>query len=434
MSLDRGSSTRISLKSITKRLGVRSKDYSKVEDLYDTRVPLHNEDAFTHGLKFKAKFIGSLEISRPTCKVDIITAMRRIRYEFKVKGIRKIRSNILVSTQGVKVIKRKRKRSRKRYTEEQLFIMQHPIYRIFYVSHDSQDMKIFSYISRELPSSTFRCNVFKAYKKNMALHIVRSLGQAFDVCHRLNPRPKKTKKEGEEGEGEGEKKAEEGEGTADNGDEKAELGADLSAGLKEISLEEGGKKTEPAPQVDLMGLDFDPFVFNFETPGRVGATPNGGPQNGFDYSSFPGGGGGGEAAGFPPLMVSNNPSGFPDLPAGSNSAQTQLQLMGRPRPRPAGSSNQQNIIQENPFTDTLRTGSASPTLSIGEAIDGPVEKMISNPFMADPGGQQAQQWEMYRQQMAAHMQLMQEQLKQEKAARIESQASLHRHAHMHTQL
>jgi carboxyl-terminal PDZ ligand of neuronal nitric oxide synthase protein len=110
MSLDRGSSTRISLKSITKRLGVRSKDYSKVEDLYDTRVPLHNEDAFTHGLTFKAKFIGSLEISRPTCKVDIITAMRRIRYEFKVKGIRKFRSNIIVSTQGVKVTKRKRKR------------------------------------------------------------------------------------------------------------------------------------------------------------------------------------------------------------------------------------------------------------------------------------------------------------------------------------
>ena len=35
--------------------GARSKDYSKVEDLYDTRVPLHNEDAFSHGLKFKAK-------------------------------------------------------------------------------------------------------------------------------------------------------------------------------------------------------------------------------------------------------------------------------------------------------------------------------------------------------------------------------------------
>ena len=35
--------------------GGRNKDYSKVEDLYDTRVPLHNEDAFSHGLRFKAK-------------------------------------------------------------------------------------------------------------------------------------------------------------------------------------------------------------------------------------------------------------------------------------------------------------------------------------------------------------------------------------------
>ena len=37
--------------------------------------------------------------------------------------------------------------------------------RIFYVSHDSQDLKIFSYITREVPDNTFRCNVFKAYKK-----------------------------------------------------------------------------------------------------------------------------------------------------------------------------------------------------------------------------------------------------------------------------
>ena len=37
--------------------------------------------------------------------------------------------------------------------------------RIFYVSHDSQDLKIFSYITREAPSNTFKCNVFKAYKK-----------------------------------------------------------------------------------------------------------------------------------------------------------------------------------------------------------------------------------------------------------------------------
>lgn len=37
--------------------------------------------------------------------------------------------------------------------------------RIFYVSHDSQDLKIFSYITREVPNNTFKCNVFKAYKK-----------------------------------------------------------------------------------------------------------------------------------------------------------------------------------------------------------------------------------------------------------------------------
>ena len=37
--------------------------------------------------------------------------------------------------------------------------------RIFYVSHDSQDLKIFSYITRETPDNTFRCNVFKAYRK-----------------------------------------------------------------------------------------------------------------------------------------------------------------------------------------------------------------------------------------------------------------------------
>ncbi|MPC57660.1 Carboxyl-terminal PDZ ligand of neuronal nitric oxide synthase protein [Portunus trituberculatus] len=45
--------------------------------------------------------------------------------------------------------------------------MSHPIYRIFYVSHDSQDLKIFSYIARDAASNVFRCNVFKATKKSV---------------------------------------------------------------------------------------------------------------------------------------------------------------------------------------------------------------------------------------------------------------------------
>lgn len=41
--------------------------------------------------------------------------------------------------------------------------------RIFYVSHDSQDLKIFSYIARDGASNIFRCNVFKSKKKVKAV-------------------------------------------------------------------------------------------------------------------------------------------------------------------------------------------------------------------------------------------------------------------------
>lgn len=37
--------------------------------------------------------------------------------------------------------------------------------RIFYVSHDSQDLHIFSYIARDDALETFQCSVFKAYKR-----------------------------------------------------------------------------------------------------------------------------------------------------------------------------------------------------------------------------------------------------------------------------
>ena len=50
--------------------------------------------------------------------------------------------------------------------------------RIFYVSHDSQDLKIFSYIARDGQSNVFRCNVFKSKKKVW----LESLGKEGGQC------------------------------------------------------------------------------------------------------------------------------------------------------------------------------------------------------------------------------------------------------------
>ena len=389
--LERGTFSRLSLQRLSKRFS-RNRDYDKVDDTNDTRVPLHNEEAFQHGLKFKAKYIGNLEIARPTSKVDIITAMRRIRYEYKVKGVKKQRCVIDISTQGVKVTKRRR-RSRKQLPEEDLLMMQHAIYRIFYVSHDSQDLKIFSYITRESPDNSFRCNVFKAYKKRNALHIVRSLGQAFDVCHKLNPRPKKKKRSemsesdlkengGDETELNGIKEPkpeEENDETAKVSDGDTKNTAKVSDGdTKNTAKDVINSSDDPFSPIDSTHLNGSPALINFDP-----------------------------LAPFPQLPkdlfnTDNNPQSVPPL---------QRSYTARARPRPG-----YNSVRENPLagsTDSLsklRFNSASPTISLGDEIDG--RKLEAK----------ESRWEQERQQMSTQMTLLQEQLQSETASRIESQA------------
>uniref|UniRef100_A0A915EHW4 PID domain-containing protein n=1 Tax=Ditylenchus dipsaci TaxID=166011 RepID=A0A915EHW4_9BILA len=139
------------------------------DDLYDCRIPLHNEVAYQHGIHFEAKYIGSMEIPRPGTRIEIVAAMRRVRYEFKARAMKKKPVDITVSVDGVKVVLQRNKKKRQKdgavWDESKLLVMFHPIYRIFYVSHDSQDLQIFSYIARDGAGNTLSAMSSSALKR-----------------------------------------------------------------------------------------------------------------------------------------------------------------------------------------------------------------------------------------------------------------------------
>ncbi|XP_077743407.1 carboxyl-terminal PDZ ligand of neuronal nitric oxide synthase protein isoform X3 [Canis aureus] len=219
--------------------------YNLVDDGHDLRIPLHNEDAFQHGICFEAK------------------------YEFKAKNIKKKKVSIMVSVDGVKVILKKKKKllllQKKEWTwdESKMLVMQDPIYRIFYVSHDSQDLKIFSYIARDGASNIFRCNVFKSKKKSQAMRIVRTVGQAFEVCHKLSLQHTQQNADGQE-DGESERNSS---SSGDPGRQLpgAERASTATAEETDIDAVEG-----PLPGND--GLEFSRGVTDLDAVGKEGGS------------------------------------------------------------------------------------------------------------------------------------------------------------------
>ncbi|XP_034523136.1 uncharacterized protein C1orf226 homolog isoform X3 [Ailuropoda melanoleuca] len=175
----------------------------------------------------------------------------------------------MVSVDGVKVILKKKKKlvllQKKEWTwdESKMLVMQDPIYRIFYVSHDSQDLKIFSYIARDGASNIFRCNVFKSKKKSQAMRIVRTVGQAFEVCHKLSLQHTQQNADGQE-DGESER----------NSSSSGEPGRQLP-GAERASTATAEETDIDAVEVPLPGndiLEFSRGVTDLDAVGKEGGS------------------------------------------------------------------------------------------------------------------------------------------------------------------
>ncbi|KAF6033565.1 hypothetical protein EB796_008128 [Bugula neritina] len=163
------------------------------------------DEDYKLGVGYPCKYIGSMSLMRPSTRNQILGAMRRVRFEYKARNTKKKKVVMYIGVGGVKVyLNKSLKKMGSRSTRPlDLMLMEEHISNIFFVSHDSQDNLIFSYISRKNqsllsgPSSsaamtnaasqqseptTFHCHVFKAYKKAQAVLIVHGLGRIFELC------------------------------------------------------------------------------------------------------------------------------------------------------------------------------------------------------------------------------------------------------------
>ncbi len=179
---------------------------------------------------------------------------------------------------------------------------------------------------------------------------MRSLGQAFDVCHKLNPRPKK-KKDSKDSSPEtdsstaNEKEAGTEKKPEENGipEESDPQGQGVQSAWKQFEDSTEKPKTNEGLG-DLLQLNYDPFQMPGTLPPQ--SNPNGKIANGgssVDPFQPPGVGGA-----YPMLTVGNTSMSLPDFPDGVDPVVASaavppphMALLGRPRPRPTSAGHNQ---------------------------------------------------------------------------------------------